>query len=188
MNLPEEQEILLLLRSDLRRKMNQGLILLYDSMTDRLRAFFLKKGVSESEVEDLTQSTVVLVYRKLRSPKFELTSRLSTYVFGVAKNLTYMHLRSVRRMVDMEDLEVVDEVEDAVDYMTRLERAQALKSLLDRVGEGCKQVLMLYYFEEMSMKDIARELKYSSAQVAKNKKSSCLKKLKNLVGNNKDIL
>ncbi len=48
------------------------------------------------------------------------------------------------------------------------------------MGETCKKVLMYYYFEEMSMQDIAEKLGFANTDTAKQK-YKCKKKLDELV-------
>ena len=63
--------------------------------------------------------------------------------------------------------------------------------LLESLGKDCKRVLVLYYYERLKMKEIAGIMNFANDQVAKNKKSSCLKKLKSIVSESprmKDIL
>ena len=58
------------------------------------------------------------------------------------------------------------------------EKQKKLKRLFSQIGENCQRVLHLFYFHRLSMNAIAQELGLANEQVAKNKKSRCLKKLK----------
>jgi len=63
--------------------------------------------------------------------------------------------------------------------------------LLESLGGNCKRILVLYYFDRLKMKEIAEVMNFANDQVAKNKKSSCLKKLKAKISESprlKDIL
>ena len=53
--------------------------------------------------------------------------------------------------------------------------------VIDQLGDTCKKVLMYYYFEEMSMQDIADKLGFANTDTAKTKKYKCKKKLDELV-------
>ena len=61
------------------------------------------------------------------------------------------------------------------------EREKILAKCIDQLGETCKKVLMFYYFEEMSMQDIADKLGFANTDTAKTKKYKCKKKLDELV-------
>jgi RNA polymerase sigma factor (sigma-70 family) len=61
------------------------------------------------------------------------------------------------------------------------ERNRIVAKCIDQLGETCKKVLMYYYFEEMSMQDIADKLGFANTDTAKTKKYKCKKKLDDLV-------
>ncbi|MFO0265838.1 MAG: RNA polymerase subunit sigma, partial [Cyclobacteriaceae bacterium] len=48
-------------------------------------------------------------------------------------------------------------------------------------GETCRKVLMYYYFDEMSMQEIAEKLGFANTDTAKTKKYKCKQKLDELV-------
>ena len=62
-----------------------------------------------------------------------------------------------------------------------------LMKVMDQLGENCKKILLLFYYENKSMKEIVTELPYENEQVVRNKKSKCLKKLEQLVTGNKNL-
>jgi DNA-directed RNA polymerase specialized sigma subunit len=68
------------------------------------------------------------------------------------------------------DLSVVEEIQ-------QMENLRFVMNLFETLGEKCKQVLTLFYFEELSMRDICEKLAFSSEQVLRNKKYKCLQSL-----------
>lgn len=50
--------------------------------------------------------------------------------------------------------------------------------MVQQMQEPCNTVLTLYYWEQRTMEEIARKMNYSGAQVAKNRKLICMRKLK----------
>ena len=61
------------------------------------------------------------------------------------------------------------------------ERNKIVAKCIEQLGETCKKVLMYYYFEEMSMQDIADKLGFENNDTAKTKKYKCKKKLDELI-------
>ena len=57
----------------------------------RIRSFFLRKGFSAEEAQDLTQEVFLRVTRGL--PKFRLESQFKTWVFEIADNVAQNELR-----------------------------------------------------------------------------------------------
>jgi len=52
-----------------------------------------------------------------------------------------------------------------------------IKNLMEQLGTSCKTILIMFYIERYSMKDIAIRLNYANDQVARNAKSKCMSKL-----------
>lgn len=57
------------------------------------------------------------------------------------------------------------------------EAQNIVSKLLEEADTDCNKVLTLYYREHRKMEDIAQYMNYKTEQVAKNKKSSCLRRL-----------
>lgn len=47
-----------------------------------------------------------------------------------------------------------------------------------KLGQKCKELLELFYFKKLSMKDISKKLGFASEKVAKNQKYRCIEKAK----------
>ena len=58
------------------------------------------------------------------------------------------------------------------------EESNLVAQMLDQIGKDCKQILLFFYFEKNKMSEIANKMNLANEQVAKNKKSNCMKKLK----------
>ena len=52
---------------------------------------------------------------------------------------------------------------------------------IGKLGDTCKKVLMYYYYDGMSMQEIADKLGFANTNTAKTKKYKCKKKLDSLV-------
>jgi RNA polymerase sigma factor (sigma-70 family) len=79
---------------------------------------------------------------------------------------------------DVASIEIEEDLysEDDVDLQVRL-----LQNGLDKLGEQCKKVLQLFYYEEKKLDEIQEQLGYTSKDVLKSQKSRCLKQLKELI-------
>jgi hypothetical protein len=52
---------------------------------------------------------------------------------------------------------------------------------MDEIGETCKKLLMMFYFDGNDMEQIARKMQFANADTAKAKKYQCFKKLETLI-------
>ena len=58
-----------------------------------------------------------------------------------------------------------------------------LQKGLNKLGDQCKKVLELFYYEEKKLDEIQSILGYTNKDVLKSQKSRCLKQLKELIKN-----
>lgn len=130
---------------------------------------------TEEEARDIYQDALVVFWQKATSGKLVLTSKISTYVYSICQNLWRKELDRKKRLSNEEkDAIVVQDTETE-------ERQRIIAQCLDQLGDTCKKVLTYYYFEEMSMQDIAEKLGFANTDTAKTKKYKCKKKLDDLV-------
>ncbi len=58
---------------------------------------------------------------------------------------------------------------------------EILAAELSYIPDPCNKILKLYYFDELSMKEIAESMNYSSSRSAITTKNRCMDKLKTRV-------
>ena len=76
--------------------------------------------------------------------------------------------------------------EDISQFMTYKEAQKSILVLFDSLGVGCKQVLTLFYYENLSAKEIVERTGYENEQNVRNRKYKCLKELTDLVQSSPD--
>ena len=59
--------------------------------------------------------------------------------------------------------------------------------IVARLGEGCKKILLAFYYENLSMKEILAQTEYESEQVVRHKKYKCLKQLEQMLVENPNM-
>lgn len=147
---------------------------------DRYRGDFVafaRQGFSldKSEAIELYQECFVALYENVHSGKLtELTCSLKTYLLRIARNKMLKRWRDKKISIELSDTIVVDDGEWTI-------QEQITYDVVRQMEEPCNTVLMLYYWEQLSMNDIARKMNYSGAQVAKNRKLICMRKLKSVL-------
>ena len=162
----------------------QAMRQLYLSERDTALGYLAKLGAEEEKARDLFQDAVVSVMIAVEEEKFQGQSSLRTYLFAVCKNQWFAHLR--RRNVEQRYRDGLSPAEERIvaetpEVRTIEHHQQAMIShLLEGVGKACKQVLSLWSLK-YSMEEIAERMGYANGQIARNKKSKCLRKLKELV-------
>ena len=154
------------------------LVHLYKSNYRIVKNFILKNNGKEDDVDDVLQDTVIAVWKNAMKPEFLLTSKLSTYVYAIAKNLWYKQLKKRKRF------KLVDESDQTTLGTTEIKSSydkDAIREIVKQMDGTCRELLSLFYFDEMSTKDIASKMNFANANTVKSKKYQCFKKLKNTV-------
>lgn len=139
-----------------------------------------RNGGTRDDAKDVYQEALIILYRKVNTEDFKLTAKVSTYLFSVCRLLWLEQIRKrgkvpTDKMTEENDRDLQQEVNEETEKGKRLKQAEeALASL----GEKCRKILQLFYFDKKSMHEIAKMLGYGSENSAKNQKYKCLETAK----------
>jgi len=171
-----DQQILELLRSG---KRDKALLRLYKHFP-QVERLICSKGGSKEDARDIYQEALIIFCRKVKSVEFELTAGIGTYLYSVSRFLWKDELqrRQKKTTVDF-DLDLTPQDEQAL--QEALERENNLKmaeQVIAGLGQRCRDLLQLFYFQSLSMKVIADKLQFSSEKIARNQKYKCMERAK----------
>lgn len=157
------------------------LTLLQKRNLSTIRGYILQNNGDASDAEDVLQEAIVVVWQKAQSTDFELTARLDTFIYAIARNLWLKTLRKQGRMTiqDFTDgpfANVAEEREEELD-----DKQAILAAYMSKIGDTCRQLLSLFYYDGLDMEKIAQRMNFANAQTAKAKKYQCKKKLEQLI-------
>ena len=157
------------------------LLLLYKRNWPSLKNYILRNSGNEADAQDMLQEALVVFWEKVQKDSFEMSAKIDTYIFSVAKNLWLKHLRKNKRMQNdvYEEESPMQLEDDTTDYNE--DSLKIVGNYIQRLGDVCRQLLMLFYFEEWEMDRIAEKLNLANADTAKAKKYQCKKKLAELI-------
>ena len=148
---------------------------LYKQHYRMMTRMILSNSGTEDEAKDVYQDALIVFWQKARSGKLVLTSKMSTYIYSICKNLWRKELDRKKRLAhEQKDSPVFMDDESE-------ERAKIIHQCINQLGDTCKKVLMYYYFDRMSMQEIADQLGFANTNTAKTKKYKCKQKLDNIV-------
>lgn len=155
---------------------------LFRRTQDQVAHFILKNKGTATDVDDTFQDGFIALIKLVREHRIEKVQDIEAYLYSICRNLWLKRLQRSKREVELtETQEAIPVPEVSVAKLLGAEKKEALDTLLKGLGEGCHRIMIFYYYERLSMKQIAEKMSFASADVAKNKKSSCLKKLKKLI-------
>jgi RNA polymerase sigma factor (sigma-70 family) len=136
----------------------------------------------EDEILDVYQDAIIALCENARKGKLDdLQSTVGTYLFGIGKFMMYSKLKKKGKQILTTDFtEVVMEYEYYEEDEKNLQLT-LLRKQFSQLGEQCKKVLTLFYYEEKKLDEIQEILGYTNKDVLKSQKSRCLKQLRDLV-------
>jgi RNA polymerase sigma-70 factor (ECF subfamily) len=119
---------------------------------------------SEEDSIDVFQMAVIILYDNVATGKLvELTSSIKTYLFGIAKLKAWEVTRKAEKTVIGVDDNLLRYVTEENDGMDNTEELILVDTALEELGQPCKAVLQLYYYQNKSMEEITHELGYKNA-------------------------
>lgn len=127
-------------------------------------------------LEDIYQEGFLALLLNIKSGIYKEEGTIIAYLIKVCSNKLNRYIAQQYKEREVMPL-VVSEI--ARYYMSDTEREEALNvtvQLLEEADGACRQVLSLYYYENKRMAEIAEILQYANGAVAKQKKSSCLRR------------
>jgi RNA polymerase sigma factor (sigma-70 family) len=167
----------------IRRGDEEALVRLYEICGKQVTAFVTRNSGTHDDAEDLLQEALVVLWERVRANRYEQAARISTFVFATVRNMWMRRLARTRREVvtELGDGNTMSNDLSALDEMIESEEAALVNSALEKLGNPCKQLLLLYYWEELSMDEIARTMGFANAETVKSKKYQCKKALAGLM-------
>lgn len=163
---------------------------------NRLRPAFLRRltqqypSLTLGDAENLYQDTFIAIYDNLLADRVKQDTSWDSYIMTIGLNLANKAMRklSITDNIGSEGDDVncknatahkVESLlksmpEDEISLSDNLEVQSLLGNELTHTPEPCASIIRYFYYEGMSMDEIADEIGYRNAQTAKAKKSQCM--------------
>jgi RNA polymerase sigma factor (sigma-70 family) len=138
---------------------------------------------SPDEARDIYQASIIVFYDNIVKERLlHLSGTVKTYLFAIGKN-KIMELRRAENKftpdLAAKDLDQ-EEIQDGEAERKEL-HLQIIQKCLEKLGDPCRTMLELYYFHKTGLSELAEKLHYKNGDTAKNLKSRCLLRLRELV-------
>ncbi len=143
----------------------------------KIESNICKSGGTKQEAEEIFTDALIVLIEKVSNPKFELTSKLSTYLYGIARFLWMNELKKTKRKYELEWSDTLILIDEDLDYdFEKEEQLKQLETVISQVSQKCQEIFELFYFKKESMKNIAELLGFTSVNSAKTQKYKCIEK------------
>lgn len=161
---------------------------LYDRYAYFVREGTRKHRLSEDDCASAYSDTIISVIEHIQTGRFEGRSNLKTYLYQIFSNKCVDLIRkkttnrsSVHDAFSLDDtlLQLPDAARSVVQQLITASDMEQLYGLLQTLGDKCR-AMVLAWGEGYSDDEIAGQLGYNTAAVAKTSRLRCLERLRDL--------
>ncbi len=136
---------------------------LYQLYYDRIYRFIYYLTYDSELACDLTQNTFIKMWKSL--PRFNIEQgTIQAYLFTIARNLV-TDFRRRKREYTLDLAMDIPHNEDMVEKVSTGENSRILREALQTLPELERQLLILRYFEDLAMADIAKVVEKEESAV-----------------------
>jgi RNA polymerase sigma factor (sigma-70 family) len=118
--------------------------------------------IRPEDVDDVTQSVLIALWRYVRVQGFEVEVGLRAIARKISMRTAITILRLRRHLVDVDE-NLPAPGPRADEAAIALERRARAHTALRALGRSCKEIVLLYYFEKLNYAAIAQRLGRSEA-------------------------
>jgi RNA polymerase sigma factor (sigma-70 family) len=182
-----DAELLEAIKSGKTTDLNSAIRYMYATYFEGFKMYTTQNSGTEEDAQDVFQEVLVSFIDVVQKEKFRGESSIKTFLFSLNRNTWLNELkkrgRTLKREIIFEHQKDTT-VTDVSEMITQNESRKEILTVVDTLGEKCKQILLAYYYENLSMKEILQQVEYETEQALRNKKSKCLKQLEELLTKN----
>lgn len=165
----------------LKRNDEKSIRTVYNDNKNGFILFAKRYNLSHDDLIDIYQDAIIALIENAKKGKIDdLKSSITTYLFGIGKFMIFQKLKKEGKTVGTDDFEKVEMVYDDYSEEETNLQIEMLQNGFKKLGEQCRKVLQLFYYEEKKLDEIQNLLGYTNKDVLKSQKSRCLKQLKEL--------
>jgi RNA polymerase sigma factor (sigma-70 family) len=169
------------------KRMDESIKSIYREYFSILGWYVQNNSGSQQDAEDVFQEVLVNFIDLVKKDKFRGESSIKTFLYSLNRHVWLNELKRRGRALAREEKYEKGQVQEVIDISHTIaarEDKQKVYDLLAQLGDNCKTILLLFYYENLSMKEILAKTDYETEQVVRNKKYKCLKQLEQMINAN----
>lgn len=163
---------------------------LYVNLLPKVKKHVLANSGSLEDAYDVFQDGVMVFYKLVVTGKFDDDKySIHGFVFTICKNL-WINLVKKRASTQNREQNVEKDAFDqsVLENIIDTERAEALHQVFQSLGDKCTEIMTLFFYHRLSLKEIAEKLGDMSEDAVKVKNHRCKKMLTDKIRNNKQLI
>jgi len=151
----EDRDVVELLRSEGRERAFALLLPRYERKVFRLCCALLR---DPTQAQDTAQESLVRIWKGL--PGYDGRASLSSWIYTITRNrcLSAIERRRARAPVNDSEAELESQIAPGTESHQSEDASAILRELIDLLPERYRRTLTLFYFEDRSVGEVARQL------------------------------
>lgn len=173
------------------RAMDEAVKFIYKNYYSLLEYYVVTNKGTKDDAADVIQETIVAFIEIVQKDKFRGEASVKSFLYTLTRNLWLTELRKrnsteTRNEMFEKNKDVIEQ--EVVHHLIYREHQKTIYELFERLGDKCKTLLLLVYYEDLSMKDILDKMpEYQNDQTLRNKKYKCMKQLEQMIQDNEPL-
>lgn len=173
----DDREILNTLRTDPAKMLD----VLYKKHKRTFLGFLRKIGGGSDLHIEVYHDTILAFYDIWVEGRYDASrASVSTLLCAIGKNKLLTKLGKQSREIELTELngaiQIADDTPDETD-----DRITGVEHALNALGDGCRDIIVLFYYHRLNIREIGERLGYKNDNVVKAHKSRCMKRLKEII-------
>lgn len=161
---------------------------LYKEVLPLVVGYVTKNQGSVDEAKDIFQDAVIRFYKSVKTGAFQEKCSISTFIFGISRNLWINYTKQKSRMVSDDEIQFAQDSANLEENLVSEEKVSVVNKLLDMLGEQCQQLLRYTVYDGLSMREVVALMGFSSEDVAKTYNYRCKQKMLKLVKKRPEVM
>ena len=137
---------------------------------------------------EIYQHAILVFYENVMNGKFDVSTEASikTYIFSIGKNKMLAERRKQAKFEQIKNAtEELIYLEPDLESPNQHKMELAMRAI-EQLGNPCKQVLQLFYLNNLDYEEIAVIMDYKNGNTVKNIKYKCIQRIRKLLKNDQD--
>lgn len=137
-----------------------------------------RTSCSPEDADDIFVDAIINFRERLLSGKVEYLTNIRGYLYSTCYNMWLVkHRKSKIHDSHAEDIKRFYQDNNSSTDQNREELHAIAQRAISSLGDKCQYIIKLFYFNKLTMAEIAEEMGFASSGVAKTIKARCYKKL-----------
>ncbi len=163
---------------------------IYQKSFHIIKTYIVNNSGTDSDAEDNFQEVIIAFIKLVQENKFRGESSIQTFLYVMNRNIWLTELKKRNKILIRENKyeSQKENVQlNTEEFIVQVEMQKQILQIVSTLGETCKKILLAFYYENLSMKEILENTEYATEQTLRNKKYKCLKELSEILEKNPSL-